>query len=536
MLLDPPGDDLLRAAMVRWLAAARERIPAERTALLRARSLAPAPALTSAETYLLLDSERPRAPQRARRDRLAPRQPLAPDPRLELRTEPVPPDPLALGPELVGSRVYYVTDEDPRPPDAPAVAGSAVALAYKLAGTAPGPWHRTRLPRTHAGAERRWLETARDLLFVDRTRRDAESQREPGWYLPAVRPAPAMPAAHAGAAPFFPTHVTTAFTAGRPGELLRLRLSVLTESASGSLCRGASVAHELRFRARPPCCARAPCAHAGAGRTALVEPLPPRPPFAFAKLTWQDPIYNRGLLAVTQQTEGDGLTLLLDRSIYAGVDVIYPELRYAPPPGVTAWSVSAALRLARVVSSRLTTVAQLDWTLDEAALLLRDSGDARDRRPIPAARQGAERRWVLELGLHQPEPLDFDGNLDFEAHNRDELEVEATVRYTQAGVQRSRTVRLRGMIRTDLYVWPQPQAAYAILRTRAPAPQELVAFGWLPRPTIVRRHDRFVHELARHLPLLRHLARPRAPTRLRAPRPRSRHHHRLRRTARPAAH
>lgn len=498
LLLGDPGDDLLRAAMVRWLETARARIPAERTALLRARALAPSPSLAESETYLLLDSERPRTPQRARRDRLAPRQPLAPDPRLELRTEPVPPDPLALGPELIGSRVYYVTDEDARPPDAPAVAGSAVALAYKLAGTAPGPRHRTRLPRTHAGAERRWLETTRDLLFVDRTRRDPESQREPGWYLPAVRPAPAMPAAHAGAAPFFPTHVTTAFTAGRPGELMRLRLSVLTESASGLLRRGASVAHELRFpRPAPLPRALRPMHPLAPDRTALVEPLPPRPPFSFAKLTWQDPIYNRGLLAVTQQTEGDGLTLLLDRSIYAGTDVIYPELRYAPPPGVTTWRVTATLRLSRVVSSRLTTVAQLDWTVDDTALLLRDSRDAGDSgapRPIPAARQGAERRWVLELGLDQPEPLDFDGNLDFEAQNRDELEVEATVHYTQAGVPRSRTIRLRGLLRTDLYVWPQPQAAYAILRTRAPAPQELVAFGWLPRPTIVRRHDRFIHE------------------------------------------
>lgn len=174
---------------------------------------------------------------------------------------------------------------------------------------------------------------------------------------------------------------------------------------------------ELRFpRPAPLPRALRPMHPLAPGRTALVEPLPSRPPFAFANLTWQDHIYNRGLLAVTKQTEGGSLTLLLARSIYAGIDVIYAELRYAPPPGVTTWTITATLRLSSVVSSRLSTVAQLDWTIDEAALLLRD---ARDRRPIPAARQGAKRRWVLELGLDQPEPLDFDDNLDFESHNRD---------------------------------------------------------------------------------------------------------------------
>jgi hypothetical protein len=113
---------------------------------------------------------------------------------------------------------------------------------------------------------------------------------------------------------------------------------------------------------------------------------------------------------------------------------------------------------------------------------------------VPAARDGQALRWVLELGLAQPEPLQFDAAIDLEAHDRDVLVAEAVVRWTAGGVARARSIDLRGLLRTDLPVWPQPQAAYGILRTRGARPQELAAFGWLPRPLIVRRADRFVPE------------------------------------------
>lgn len=496
LLFGDPGEDLLRAALPRWLEAQRARLPAGVTALIRARALTPLPQLAEPAVYLLLDRDREALPPvKARRDRLAPRQPVPVDLYLEPRAAAALPDALALGPELIAARVFYATDADVRPPDEPAVAGNAVGLAYKLAGTAPGPRHRSRLPRAHPAAEdRRWIEAVRDQLFVDRTRRDLAVRAEPGWLLPAARRLPPLPATQAAsaAAPFLPTQVTHLFTAGRPGELIRLRTSLLTEGRDGLLRRGASLAHELRFPRPAPLPPSLRPFHPDApGQTVKIERLPSRPPFAFASLTWQDPIYNRRLLAVPQETEGDGLTLVLDRSIYGGVDLLYPELRYLPSPQATSWSITATARVLRERASRLAAVAQLSWSIDDTSAFVRD---ARGERPLPAARDGAARRWVLELGLDQPEPEQFDAALAPAAQNRDVLAVEAVVRWTENGVARSRSINLRALIRTDLQVWPQPQAAYGILRTRGAQPQELTAFGWLPRPLIVRRHDRFVPE------------------------------------------
>lgn len=494
LLFGDPGEDRLRAALPRWLAAQQARIPATATALVRARALSPVPQLAEPTAYLLLDREREATPPvRARRDRLAPRTAILVDLHLEPRTAAPLPDALALGPDFLAARVFYKSDTDVRPPDELAVAGNAVGLAYKIAGVAPGPRHRSRLPRSHPGAgDRRWIEAVRDQMFVDRTRRDPATRHEPGWLLPAARPLPALLAAHQHATPFLPTQVTHLYTAGRPGELTRLRLSLLTEEQGGLLRRGASLAHELRFpRPAPLPSSLRPFHPAAPGQTALVEPLPPRPPFAFASLKWQDPIYNRRLLAVPQETEGDGLTLVLDRSTYAGVDVLYPELRWSPPPQASSWSISATLRILREQAARLSAVAQLSWTIGQGGLVVRDG---RGERPVPAARDGQALRWVLELGLAQPEPLQFDAAIDLEAHDRDVLVAEAVVRWTAGGVTRTRTINLRGLLRTDLPVWPQPQAAYGILRTRGARPQELAAFGWLPRPLIVRRADRFVPE------------------------------------------
>jgi hypothetical protein len=493
LLFGDPGPDPLRAALPRWIEMQRAQVPAAVTALVRARALVPVPQLAEPTAYHLLDRDRKGPPAiRARRDRLAPRSPISTDPRLEHRDGAPSDDPLALGPDLLAARVFYATADDARPPSAPAVAGSAVGLAYKLAGTAPGPHHRSRQPRSQPSAgDRRWIETVRDLLFVDRTRRDLATRREPGWLLPAARPLPPLDASHADATPFFPTQVTQLFTAGRPGDLVRVRVSLLTEESSGLLRRGASLAHELRFPRPAPLPPALKPFHPGApGRTALVELLAPRPPFGFAALAWQDPIYNRRLLAAPQETEGDGLTLLLDRSVYGGVDVIYPELRWSPPSGTTAWSIAAVLRVQREEASRLSTVARLTWAIDSDGVTLTDG---RGPRAV-ACRDGQALRWTLELGLDQPEPERFDGTIDLAALNRDEVIAEATARWTAGGIARTRSIALRARIRTDLQVWPQPQAAYGILRARGGGPQELVGFGWLPRPAIVRRRDRFVPE------------------------------------------
>jgi hypothetical protein len=574
-----PETNRLRGAPRRWLQVQRGLGPAAFTLLVRARTLVATADLPST-AYLLLDpSHEPIPVARARRDRLAPRVAARPDPRLDLLAEAPPPDPLVLGPDYRGGRVFY----EPRAVFVPAVpeldltgsgnvvrsfasdrdlvdpgqevtlswevgpsqslvitskdgaftravdpgkrgdlkvravrstiyvlraldprgnvidfrelavrvrepaAGSAVGLGYKIAGTGPGPRHPSRLPRSDPHSRgRRWIEIVRDLLFVDRTR-DTASRYEPGWYLPATRRLPEHATLAADLRPFLPTYVTHLFTAGRPGDFMRVRASILAEDREGWLLRSASFAHELRHPRPVPLPPELEAFHPAApGRTTWVEPQDPSPPFLFAALEWQDPIYNRRLLAVAQEAAGEGLTLVLDRTLYAGVDVLYPEVRLQPRAGMENWTITLTMSLQRQEALRPLTIERLTRqfrTHTEAC-----------RAPEPAAGLPKPWRWVLEVGLDQdPDPKrPFDHVFDVVPRNQDEILVEALLEWTEAGVARSRTVSLRGRVRTDIQVWPQPQAAYGILRRRAigQAP-ELVAFGWLPKPAIIRREDRF---------------------------------------------
>ncbi|MBK8256404.1 MAG: LamG domain-containing protein [Polyangiaceae bacterium] len=386
-------------------------------------------------------------------------------------------------------------------------AGSAVGLAYKLAGTAPGPEHASRLPWADPRAgHHRWVETSRDLMFLDLTRRDEASADEPGRFLPASRKLQGGSEAQRGSLrPFLPTRAVQIFTSGRPGSLMRVRTALLDEDSFGVLRRSASMAHEFRHP-RPvplppelypfdPTQVVQPTDPAPR-RTCAVEPVDGPAPFRFARLTWQDPIFNRRLLAVGQEIEGNKLVLGLDRAVYAGVDVAYPEIRFIPEtPG---WRIQLTMSLHRREVTGSYTLAEVVYEVTDSAVNklrgLQSAGKLTGIRRADTSK--GVRRWVWEMGLNQPAVLETaaadNDNFDLTLQNYDE--VRLTARVSDASGKEIQTLQLTGVVRTDIEVWPQPQNAFGILRTRrggGATQTDLAAFGWLPKPRVIRRGDRF---------------------------------------------
>jgi len=389
-------------------------------------------------------------------------------------------------------------------------AGSAVGLAYKLAGTAAGPAHPSRLPWSDPGANHhRWVEALRDLMFLDLTRADRASHDEPGRFLPSTRrldwgPAPDRRALR----PFLPTRAVQLFTSGRPGGFLRLRTALLDEDNLGMLRRSASLAHELRHPRPVPLppelfpfdpAQPVDADHPAPRRTCGVAALPGPAPFRFARLTWQDPIFNRRLLAVGQEVTANKLVLGLDRAIYAGVDVMYPEVRFIPE--VAGWSLAFTISLYRKDATTSYKLGDVTYQATDAAVTktggLQSRGELRGIRR--AATPGGVRRWVWEIGLNQPAVLENTGadNDNFEITLQNYDEVRVTARLLDPSGKELQRLQLTGTVRTDVEVWPQPQNAFGILRTgpggsgATGAQTDLVAFGWLPKPRVIKRGDRF---------------------------------------------
>ncbi|HEY0989333.1 MAG TPA: hypothetical protein VGD80_19825, partial [Kofleriaceae bacterium] len=358
------------------------------------------------------------------------------------------------------------------------VAGSAVGLAYKLAGTAAGPRHRSRRARTDASAGgQRWLELTRDVVFGDVTRPPAERpQREPGWYLPPARVL-AWESADLGRslAGILATRTTAIYASGRAGALVRVRAALLHETSDGAVHRSASFPHALRHP-RPvhlPEELRAVCAAA---------PVAVPAPFRATELTWRDPLYDRRLFAVGQSGAIGRLTLALDRSRSGAVDVLYPEVVLDLADLGAAWSI--ALRVQLVRDGRV--VDELACAIGPAGLTRAGATAVVAGAEGPQPRAG-KRRWVLELGLAQPEAVD--GGFGATPQDKDELLAIAELRASPS-MPPEEPVSLTAVIRAQS-TWPQPQNAFAVVRSRTGAPDALVAFGWLVQPVIVRREDRF---------------------------------------------
>ncbi len=383
-------------------------------------------------------------------------------------------------------------------------AGSAVGMAYKLAGTAPGPEHGSRLSWTDDRARsHRWVEVIRDLMFKDITRQDVASKFEPGWLLPATRKI-RWNSLEEGKSlhPFFATRIAQIFTNGRPGSLMRVRTSTLMEDALGNLRRSASIAHEFRHPRPVPLPPelmpfdpeQTKASAREAPRTCGVYELNGPAPFLYSKLEWQDPIFNRRLLVVGQEVEAEGLYLSLDRSIYAAVDVMYPEVRFNPKEVHGAdWRIDLTINIQRTINFKSAIIDKVTYHIhptkvDEESL----AGVTQNISGVIDANWSKPFRWVFELGLDQPEAADQNISPKAVLQNHDQVHVEVVVIDSQK--REVLRLRRRGIVRTDIEVWPQPQNAYGVLRkesTTDPNQTELVAFGWLPKPRVIKRQNRF---------------------------------------------
>jgi len=387
-------------------------------------------------------------------------------------------------------------------------AGSAVGMAYKLAGTAPGPAHASRLSWAEPNAQNhRWVETMRDLMYLDQTR-DAASHYEPGWFLPPTRRLDwGTSADHDALQPFFPTRAIQLFTSGRPGSLMRLHTALLNEDKDGMVRRSASMAYEFRHPRPVPLPPELypfdPDQTVVAGdqtprRTCGVELLDGPTPFRYKRLKWQDPIFNRRLLAVGQEASVDAFVLGLDRAIYAGVDVIYPEIRFIPPKVLDEWSIVLTVSLHRKDVTGLYTLGEVEYRVTESTVNkvhgLQSDGILDGIRQANASK--GIRRWIWELGLNQPAVLESvvaeNDNFEFALENYDEIHV--TARLMDKTGRELQNLQLAGKVRTDIEVWPQPQNAFGVLRTEQLGEftqTDLTAFGWLPKPRVIKRGNRF---------------------------------------------
>ena len=105
-----------------------------------------------------------------------------------------------------------------------------------------------------------------------------------------------------------------------------------------------------------------------------------------------------------------------------------------------------------------------------------------------STKDGDSNRYVFEIGIGDIDLMTEDENLIVETmENEDQLIAEATVLIRGEATD---TVVLNALIRTDKDVWSQPQNAYAVLRNEDTR-SEIAAFGWLHKPKIVKRKDRF---------------------------------------------
>ena len=361
-------------------------------------------------------------------------------------------------------------------------AGSALGLNYKFTGVAPGMQHASRQP-TKNGGYQNWVEMTRDLLFKDFTRKEESSVFEPGTLLPASRKISMneSPLSITDMNPFLAVRASHIFASGRPGGMMRFRTALLTEDATGIVRRKGSWAHDIRYPRPVPlplelypfdpalseendAVPRASC---------KVENREGAEPFTYRELSWQDPIYNRRLHAVAQEKTSGYLSLGLDRSVYAGSDVCYPEIKILE--GIEeGWTIELKMKIQREIDSVTETVASKSFVIN--------SGE------VSSTKDGNLNRYVFEIGIGDIDLTDEDDNLIVEAmQNEDQLIIEATV---LIGVEAKYAVVLNALIRTDKDVWSQPQNAYAVVRNEDTR-SEIAAFGWLPKPKIVKRKDRF---------------------------------------------
>ncbi|GEM_PF-6968162 len=363
-------------------------------------------------------------------------------------------------------------------------AGSGYGLSWKLSATVPGPDHTSRQSNSHGW--QRWVEMNRDPVFDDRTYDDTEGRQN---VLPPSREASweASDIDLSTLSPLMPARVVQVQTSGRAGQWFDIRNALLLREADGMFRRQSTVSLSLRHpRPVPIPNALQPIA------LEVSTPVDSKPPFAQRRIEWQDPMFNRRLLAVGQEASTTSLTLRLDRGQYGAKDIFYPEVIFQPNNDIEeGWRIQLKATIHREVRGRTLVMGKLEFSMTEttAACITEPVDEAsltqRSHR-MTTTSQHPKHNWVFELGLNHPEAAD--PLLVLELMDQDRLVIEAQL--LDVDGRATQRVHLEAAIRTDVTAWPQPQNAYAILRS-SQVEKDVAAFGWTPKPLVVKRGNRF---------------------------------------------
>lgn len=455
--------DLERAKMIRWA-----RKLSSKAGFIRAQSSTPVNGLSC--YYMLPSNIAGNDVTKSVVEFMSASRRITVDSHFHPREVAFPAEALLAGPDFLSGMVYYQpSTENVR------TSGSGVGIAVKIAAAAAGPDHASRVPlEKTVGAYHQWIEHSRETVFNDLTLQDRTEV--------PMAVARKLPPQTLSMAAITPPRISVIYTQGRAGAKTLLKSALLIEQSDHHVQRSASSIQTLRHpRPVPLPVELLPIPPAKPGDAKVLETCSVRPssgvaPFFYRQIEWQDPLFNRRLLAVAQQKALADVTICLDRAIYAATDVIYPEIILSNPAKHPTITMSISLTIVR-------QIAGTSEVIEEVSFALPMGGESRQEQ----ANLLGMRRWVYEIGLNQDEPLD--DYLHVNIQNMDKVMFKVTVKENnQTGI-----LELEGTIRTDKEVWPQPQSAFGVVRRGAPQEHGvLVAFGWFVKPKMVKRNDRFV--------------------------------------------
>lgn len=421
--------------------------------------------------FLLPDSRRKESGQKKIAEFLSSANPLIQDPHFRAEESPLPEGALLNGPDFMNGLVYYQSSELEKR------SGSAVGISLKTSASSAGPDHVSRLPLgiSATAAYHHWMEHSREVVFNDLT---LQNKATPVVFHGNRK---LIYEVTQSLETILPPRASVIYTQGRPGAKMIFRNALLIERHNKTIQRSAALSLQMRHP-RPVEIPQElfpypPLASVGSWEkfnTCSMRVMDGPLPFTYNLLEWQDPLFNRKLLAAAQQKDYPEITIGLDRKIYAPADVIYPEIILKNPLQHPAISIEISLSVMREVAGKSESIEAIKFILP-AGISDQEQSGLKDVR-----------RWVYEIGLNQS--VKFDGKLNVDVQNMDRLLFKVTIRENNS----VSVITIDGIIRTDMEIWPQQQSAYAVIRKNdAKKESHLAAFGWLVKPRIVKRNDRF---------------------------------------------
>ncbi|WP_422362270.1 hypothetical protein [Reichenbachiella sp.] len=376
--------------------------------------------------------------------------------------------------------------------------GSAVGLSYHLNGASAGRLHHSRLPfDQQEDALHPWLEMNKEVSFTDQTRKDMASAQETGWLLPADRVLDWAGNKKDKLAPLLPTSESILFHGSRSGSKHRLVSAYLFENKVGKVHRGMQLGFHLRMPrpvTMPELYNPIPAIDESKGlrpqrvfKTCRVYNIKNTPPFIVQEIMWQDPLYNKQLIAVANRLDKGICSLIHDRKIYSGIDLFYPEvlLNLGAIP-TSDWVIKVRFVVKRKIYGVYEQLGFREYLIKASGVFNHTGDEQKGIRKELVTKQIW--RYVFEIGLNEPQALDDHFNFEFEHEDR----IESEVVFSDIGTEEVLT--LSAQINTKEEVWPTPSHAYAVIRKQLRKElllKNVAAFGWMPKPVIIKRKDKF---------------------------------------------